>query len=153
MKSTHPVYFEPDIDAPIEPVIMRPGPAAELAERYEFVDTSRLRNVPLFRVVHSPRHPSQTVEQDRAAREDTERYYFNLSVLRCLAHRAADTLGFPADCRRRACRREHACMGERHEFDWSFPGPWMPPCASTIRLVDRVRERVRAYCRDAGMAG
>lgn len=143
-----PMRKYPGLDDPIRPIILEPGPTAELAERYEFVDVSAMGDLPLFRVVHAPPDPRQTAEQYRTERKDKERYYYSLSVMRCLAHQAADALGFPARCKRRVCRRERACMGERHEFDWSFPGPWMPPCASTVRLVDVIRAHIRETTKD-----
>lgn len=136
------IHYEPHPDDPLEPLWLPPDGRQEVTDRYEHVETAGAR-MPLFRVVHAPRHPAQTDEQALASRRETEEFYFNLSVLRALAHRAADELGFPARCGRAACRRGRRCVADRDEDDWSFPGPWMPPCAATYGHVDRVRDRIR----------
>ncbi|TKT74864.1 hypothetical protein [Aquamicrobium sp. LC103] len=144
MKDEKRIYTEPHPDEPVERLIMEPGPEDEVTDRYDQVDTAGFAGIPLFRVVHAPRHPMQTDAQDLVSRRDLEQYYLDLSALRHLAHRAANELGFPARCARPACRRAHACVSDRDENDWSFPGPWMPPCAGTYRLVDRIRGHMRA---------
>lgn len=140
-----PEAVYPGLDDPIPPQIRWPDPEQEVTERYEQADTGPLDGVPLFRVVHSLRHPLQTEEQHLMSRMTTEEYYLSLSASRHIAHIVADELGFPARCSRPACRRARACVCDRHEFDWAFPGPWMPPCAATRRLIEQVRVRVRAY--------
>jgi len=137
-----PIYHDPQPDDPIVPVLMLPLPDDELATHYETVDVSVAPGVELFRVVHHAPRRDQTPEQVSWSRKSAEQFYFHLSVARHLAHLAATSLGFPAGCRRGACRRARACRGRRHEFDWAFPGPWMPPCATTYRLVDRIRARI-----------
>lgn len=138
-----PYVENPKPDDPIRRCIVLPHPRAELTDRYEQVETAHLTDVAFFRVVHPPRGASQTEKQWQASRLSNEKYYFTLSVLRHLAHMAADELDFPATCAQRRCRRARACLSDREEFDWSFPGPWMPPCATTYRLVDLVRASVR----------
>jgi hypothetical protein len=64
---------------------------------------------------------------------------------------ALGELGLPEHCARPACRRARACVSDRYEFDWSFPGPWMPPCAGTYRLVDLVRGRIHEICESLEM--
>lgn len=135
------IHHRPGPDDPIEPVILKPD--REVTSRYEHVDLSRARGAALLRVVHGPRAPWQNDAQALVSRIDKEGYYLNLSIMRHNAHIAASELGFPARCTRPACRRARACVADRHKFDWSFPGPWMPPCASTKRMVEEVRGRMR----------
>jgi hypothetical protein len=137
-----PFVEYPGPDEPFPPILLKPGPHIEVTARYDHVDVDQVPGVALFRVVHPAPIPKSTPAQLRAQREEAEHYYYSLSVHRHLAHIVCNELGYPAACTRRACRRARACIDDRHEFDWSFPGPWMPPCAGTIRRIDRVRERV-----------
>jgi len=143
-----PLIEYPGLDEPVPPILQLPHPQCEVTERYDLIDIGWAQGVALFRVVHRPPASWQTPEQVRASREETEGYYFSLSVHRHVARAAADELGFPARCKRPACRRARACKGNRHEFDWSFPGPWMVPCAATIRQIDEVRALVREAMAD-----
>lgn len=139
-----PRYHNPQPDDLLVPVLMLPQPDAELATRYDTIDVGVFPEVELFRVVHHAPRPEQTPEQVAWSRRSAEHFYFQLSIARHCAHLAATDLGFPKDCRRGACRRARACRGRRHEFDWAFPGPWMPPCATTCRLAAHIRDWIRS---------
>lgn len=143
-------FYNPGPDDEIEPVLIPPPKGGMVTDRYEQVDTGPPGAFPLFRVVHGPRSPTQTDEQHKVSRRWTEEYFLRLSVARALAHDAATGLGFHETCRRPACRRRHACAADKRENDWSFPGPWMPPCGRTARLVDAIRKRM---CEDVAAMG
>ena len=137
-----------DPDAPIEPELWLPKPHDEVTPDYLIVDTTPFADIALFRVVHHPPSPGQTAAQVEASRRGTERHYLKLSISRHLARIAAGALGFPARCTLPLCRRARRCAGSRHEFDWSFPGPWMPPCGATSRQVEQIRAHTRAIQAD-----
>jgi len=141
LKYWPPKDFHPD--NPVEPHVVVPASECVTFTEYVDFDISRLRErIRFFPVIVGPRAPGQTDAQWKAQRGYAEEYAWQLSILRFLAHLATNELGYPAQCSRPACRRAGACVGDRNEHDWSFPGPWMPPCASTYRKVEEVRARV-----------
>jgi hypothetical protein len=146
MSEDQRIFEAPHPDDPVRPMICRPLACQKVTDRYELVDVTRIAaEISMFRVVHDARWPGQTDAQAKAHRLDKERWFRNLSVMRFLAHRAAEALGYPERCRRPDCRRARGCVTDRSEHDWGFPGPWMPPCASTYGLVDRVRMHIRIH--------
>ncbi len=142
------IFEAPQPDDPIVPHIRRPRPHQTVTRRYELLDVSGLDKIPLFPVIHNPRKDRQTDAQWLAQRRDAEAWFRMLSVARFIARWAATGLGYPAGCDRRACRRARFCVTHRDEDDWAFPGPWMPPCASTYGRVDEVRLYMRRRCFD-----
>lgn len=142
------IITTPHPDEKLESCIFPPSPSQDVHTHYTEVDVSHCQHIPLFRPVCSRPKPHETAEVARAIRRDGEYYYFTMSLLRELAHRAAVLLGFPANCAQPACRRARWCVSDRHEFDWGFPGPWMPPCATTYRMVDQIRSLIRMAVED-----
>lgn len=124
------------------PLFMPPPHGAEVTADYALVAMPPA-HLPRFRVVHPPAD-GLTAAQRHAERLATEDYYRALGVALVLAQDAATAMGFHRTCARKACRRKKRCAGRRHEFDWSFPGPFMPPCAARLGEIEAVRSGMRA---------
>lgn len=133
----------------LKPWIIAPEPHQEVSSVYDLIgDPARPSSVKMFRVVY-PRRTFETDVQWQALRRSTQQFYYNLSLMRDIAHRICNALGLPKTCRNRRCRRARHCIADRNPHDWEFPGPWMPPCVRTDAMVDVVRKVMHRELRAA----
>jgi hypothetical protein len=107
----------------------------EITDRYDFHPP--VPGFPRFRVVHHAKSPLQNDRQYAITRSDTEGYHRLLGFYLGFAQYVCSAIGKWQGCSRAGCRR-------KSENDWSFPGPWMPPCVE-FHEIDFVRPIVRSW--------